>query len=64
MQPTPEQLQELYIIGSELTAQLKCYIRLIEMLPNGNLCLVVQPREFPKQRIIIYIDPQGEIRYV
>ncbi|MGF1488329.1 MAG: hypothetical protein ACFBSE_14680 [Prochloraceae cyanobacterium] len=32
MQPTPEQLRELYIIGFELTALLKCYIDKLEKL--------------------------------
>ncbi|PSB55787.1 hypothetical protein C7B77_13960 [Chamaesiphon polymorphus CCALA 037] len=64
MEPTPNQFRELFLIGRELTAQLRCYIRLIDMLPNGELCLVVQPREFPTQHIIIYINSIGERRYV
>ena len=64
MTPTPDQLQELYLIGHELTAQLKCYIRLIELLPSGELCIVTQPRELPNQRMIIYVNPNGGRRYV
>lgn len=64
MTPTLDQLRELYLIGHELTAQLKCYIRLIDLLPNGELCIVTQPRAFPNQRIIIYVDPNGGRRYV
>ena len=37
MEPTPDQLRELYLIGHELTAQLKCYLRLIELLSGGEL---------------------------
>jgi hypothetical protein len=64
MEPTLNQLRELYLIGRELTSQLRCYVRLIDMLPNGELCMVVQPRKFPTQRMIIYIDPSGGRRYV
>jgi hypothetical protein len=64
MQPTPSQLRELYLIGRELTGQLRCYIRLIDLLPNQELCIVIQPREFPNQRMIIYINPNGDRRYV
>ncbi len=64
MEPTPDQLRELYLIGHELTAQLKCYLRLIELLPGGELCIVTQPREFPNQRIIIYVEPNGSRKYV
>ena len=64
MEPTPSQLRELYVLGYELTARLRCYIRLIEMLPNRDLCVIVQPREFPAQRMIIYIEPKGGRRYV
>ncbi|MGB3206920.1 MAG: hypothetical protein WBB28_18200 [Crinalium sp.] len=64
MEPTPDQLRELYLIARELTAQLRCYIRLVDLLPNRELCIVIQPREFPNQRMIIYIDPNGDRRYV
>lgn len=64
MEPTPDQLKELYLIARELTAQLRCYIRLVDLLPNRELCIVIQPREFPSQRMIIYIDPNGDRRYV
>ena len=64
MEPTPDQLRELYLIGRELTAQLRCYIRLIDLLPNRELCIVIQPRELSSQRMIIYIDPNGDRRYV
>ncbi len=37
MEPTSDQLRELYLIGHELTAQLKCYLRLIELLSGGEL---------------------------
>jgi hypothetical protein len=46
MEPTPEQLRELYILSYELTAQLRCFISLIELLPNRELCIVGQPRSF------------------
>lgn len=64
MEPTPEQLRELYLLGHELTTQMRCYIRLIDLLPGGELCMVIQPREFSNQRMIIYIDPNGGRRYV
>lgn len=64
MEPTPEQLRELYILGRELTAQLRCYIRLIDMLVNNDLCIVIQPRNFPEQRLIAYINQNGVTRYV
>jgi hypothetical protein len=64
MEPTPEQLQELYILGRELTARLKCYIRLIDLLPNRELCIVIQPRNFPEQRMIVYVYQNGGKRYV
>ncbi|MGK7878348.1 MAG: hypothetical protein AB4426_35110 [Xenococcaceae cyanobacterium] len=64
MEPTSDQLRELYLIGHELTAQLRCYIRLIDLLPSGELCIVIQPREFPNQRMIIYVDLNGDRRYV
>ncbi len=37
MEPTSDQLRELYLIGHELTAQLKYYLRLIELLSSGEL---------------------------
>jgi hypothetical protein len=64
MNPTPEQLRELFVTGYRLTAQLKGFIRLIDMLPSGELCIVIQPRQFPNQRIIIYIEPNGSKKYV
>ena len=48
----------------ELTAQFRCYIRLIELLPSSELCVVTQAREFSNQRIIIYINPNKGRRYV
>jgi len=42
MNPTFQQLQELYLIGREVTVQLRCYIRLIELLPNKDLSRWVQ----------------------
>jgi len=64
MEPTGQQLQELYLLGRELTAQLRCHITLIDLLPNQELCLVIRPRSNSQQRLIIYIDPNGERRYV
>lgn len=64
MEPTPEQLRSLYFIGRKLTAELRCYIRLIDLLPNKELCIVIQPRNFPEQRTIVYIDQNGGKRYV
>ncbi|MGK7932976.1 MAG: hypothetical protein AB4041_16315 [Microcystaceae cyanobacterium] len=64
MNPTPEQLQQLYEITYQLTAQLQCYIKLVELLPNRDLCIVVQPRTFTNQWIIIYIKPNGDKQYV
>ncbi len=64
MEPTPEQLRWLYLKGRELTADFKCLIRLIDIFPNGNLYIVIQPRQFPDQRIILYIDQNGGKRYV
>ncbi|MDB9515326.1 hypothetical protein PN499_29420 [Kamptonema animale CS-326] len=64
MEPTPEQLRTLYVTGRQLTAELKCLIRLIDIFPNGDLCIVIQPRQFPDQRIIFYIYPNGGKRYV
>lgn len=64
MEPTPEQLRWLYLKGRELTATFKCLIRLIDIFPNGILYIVIQPRQFPEQRIILYIDPNGDKRYV
>lgn len=64
MTPTPDQLRELFFNGYELTARLKCFIRLIDLLPSGELCIVIQPRQFPNQRMIIYIEPNGIKRYV
>lgn len=64
MTSTLDQLRELYLIGYKLTAQFKCYIRLIDLLPNGELCIVTQPREFANQRMIIYVDLNGGRRYV
>jgi hypothetical protein len=64
MEPTPEQLRELYISVNQLTAQLKCLIRLIDIFPNRDLYIVIQPRQFPDQRMILYINPNGDRRYV
>ncbi|OCR01715.1 hypothetical protein BCD67_13930 [Oscillatoriales cyanobacterium USR001] len=64
MEPTPEQLRTLYVTGRQLTAQLKSFIRLIDILPNRDLCIVIQPRQFPDQRMIVYIDLNGDTEYV
>jgi hypothetical protein len=64
MEPTLEQLRSLYFIGRKLTAQFKCDIRLIDSLSNKDLCIVIQPRQFPEQRIIVYINQNGDKRYV
>lgn len=62
--PTQEQLEGLYALGHEITLQFRCLIRLIDILSGGEVCIVVQPREFSEQRIIIYIEPDGGRRYV
>ena len=64
MEPTPEQLRELYIISYQLTAQLRCYLQLIELLPNKELCIVVQPSESIAYRMLVFINPDGGRRYV
>lgn len=51
----------MYLIGHELTAQFKYYVRLIDLLPNGELCIISQPRESPEQRIILSILSLMEI---
>ncbi|MDB9515324.1 hypothetical protein PN499_29410 [Kamptonema animale CS-326] len=64
MEPTPEQLRTLYVTTHQLTAQLKCFIRLVDIFPNGKLYMVIQPRQFADQRMIVYINPNGDIEYV
>jgi hypothetical protein len=51
-------------MGYQLTVQLRCHIQLIELLPNQELCIVVQPRESMAYRMLVYINPAGERRYV
>lgn len=62
--PSSEQLENLYGITRQLTTRFRSYIRLVDLLPDGQLCIVCQPREFIDQRIIVYITPDGEVTYV
>lgn len=64
MEPTEQQLKELYIQGFIITGQFKCFIRLIEMMPNGNLAIVYSPRNFLEGRDTLFIRPDGSRRYV
>ncbi|ACK72121.1 hypothetical protein PCC7424_3740 [Gloeothece citriformis PCC 7424] len=66
MEPTLEQYQQLSIICSRITKQLKWYIRWIEQVPGGEIVIIAHPPNLTsneRRRIIITIKLDGTVLY-
>jgi hypothetical protein len=55
MEPTAEQLQEIYRVCVRLTRQFRWYIRWIEQVPGGQVVIIGQAPDNSDQRIIVTI---------
>lgn len=63
MEPTPEQLRELYKVCSRLTRQMRWHIRWIEQMPGSELVVISSPADSPQRRFVVTIMLDGECRY-
>jgi hypothetical protein len=63
MEPTAEQLQEIYRVCVRLTRQFRWYVRWVEQVPGGQVIVIGQAPDDSRRRIIVTIRHDGSTNY-